>query len=477
MLFHSLEFAIFFTIAFFGHWLLANRRTLHRLFLIGMSVWFYAAWNAWYILLVVASTVIDYVASERIHRTEDPRRRKLWLVASMVGNLGLLGTFKYYNFFAESLHDLSGFLGMPLSLPLLDVLLPVGISFYTFQSMSYTIDVYRRKIQPAQGFLELFLYVIFFPQLVAGPIVRATDFLPQLRRVPTVRREDIGSGVFRILRGYVKKIVIADYLGRVLVDPTFHDYSSAGGVVLLLGVWGFMFQMYGDFAGYSDVAIGLARLMGYRFPNNFRSPFRSTSIPELFTRWHISLSTWLRDYLFTPLGGFKQGIRRGIVNFGITMLLAGLWHGAQWKFAVFGLYSAFLFILSLLLRRGGVRPWWRLWLARFGCFHVFSTGFLIFRAPTVTDAWRYARRTVTELASPGIFAEALAVLRDPAWTGALLVLLFAVVTHLLPDDWKDAMERRFGELPFLVSVPAAAVVLGFVLVMYNSQTPFLYFQF
>jgi len=476
MLFHSLEFAFFFALAFFGHWMLAERRRLHTYFLSAMSVWFYAAWNAWYILLVVVSTVIDFVASERIHASDRPKVRKGWLLASLIGNLGLLGTFKYYNFFVDSIQQLTGFVGMPISLPLLNVLLPVGISFYTFQSMSYTIDVYRRKIEPARGFMELFLYVVFFPQLVAGPIVRAADFLPQLRRAPTLDPTDVGSGLFRIVRGYVKKIVIADFLGRTLVDPTFLGYEEASSFFLLLSVWGFMFQIYGDFAGYSDVAIGLARLMGYHFPENFRSPFQSTSTRELFGRWHISLSSWLRDYLFRPLGGYRKGSFRSYLNLFLTMFLAGLWHGASWKFAVFGIYSG-LTLLQRPFKKGEVPSRVRVWFWRIVCFQIAGVGFMIFRAPSVKVAATVFWRIVTGIVSMETLRSLAAFLTDPAWRGTLLVLLFAVVTHLVPDEVKDALERRFGEIPWFVSVPVAATGLGLVMVLYNAQTPFIYFQF
>lgn len=476
MLFHSLNFAVFFTLAFFGHWLLVNRRTPHRLFLAGMSLWFYAAWNAYYVILIFVSTTIDFVAAERIHATQDPRRRKAWLLASLAGNLGLLGTFKYYGFFVTSIHDLTGFVGMPIALPTLELLLPVGISFYTFQSLSYTIDVYRKRIPPARNYLELFLFVIFFPQLVAGPIVRAAEFLPQFEKPPSIDKTDVGFGFYRILRGLIKKVVIADYLGRTLVDPAFLHHDATNPWMLLLGVYAFAFQLYGDFSGYSDIAIGAARLLGYRFPENFQSPFRSVTFREFWTRWHITLGTWFRDYVFAPLGSYRKGRLRGNVNLIVTLFLAGLWHGAAWTFVLFGLYIGVM-MLYQPIRRGKRYSAATLWFWRLVAFQLFAVGFLLFRASSLEMALGFAGRIASGIFRPEAGREALGILTSTAMRGPLLAFVFVGLTQTLTQKFRDRVQGRFASLPLPVILLGSAGGLGLVMALYSSQAPFIYFQF
>ncbi len=323
------------------------------------SALFYAAWDYRYLVLLLAVSVIDYYCAARIARCAAERSRRGWLLASVVSNLGILAYFKYYNFLADNTNSLLGPLGV--SVPYLNILLPAGISFYTFKSMSYTIDVYRRKLEPCRSQLDYTTFVTFFPELIAGPIVRASVFLPQMTRTmgPTVDRCVRGASLFLV--GLTKKILIADRLSQI-ADPVFASPDLYSGPTLWLGVLAYTLQIYCDFSGYSDMAIGVAKMIGYDLPENFNMPYLSASITEFWHRWHITLSTWLRDYLYIPLGGNRKGRIRTYVNLMLTMLLGGLWHGASWNFVAWGLYhgvalAAHKWYRERLGDRGGIPSW------------------------------------------------------------------------------------------------------------------------
>ncbi len=301
------------------------------LFLTAFSLFFYYKSSGMYYLLLVASVVVDFNLARWIDQSDDPRRRRLWLVLSLAANLGMLAYFKYTNYFGEMLAALSGQSFHPMA-----VFLPVGVSFFTFQSLSYTIDVYRKEIKSLNSMLDYAFFVTFFPQIAAGPIVRASVFLPQIDREPTVSREQFGRAVMLICSGLFKKAVIADYLSVNFVDRIFDSPLKYSGIECLLGAYGYAMQIYCDFSGYSDMAIGIALLLGFQFPVNFNSPYQSASVTEFWRRWHISLSTWLRDYLYIPLGGNRLGSWKTYRNLLITMLLGGLWHGAANRFIIWG---------------------------------------------------------------------------------------------------------------------------------------------
>ena len=346
MLFDSVTFWVFLAPVLLTWWFVPHGHAKTLVLL--ASCIFYAWWNPVFLLLVVASALLDYLAAGRIAQAEDPGRRKVWLCVSLIPNLGLLAFFKYTPFIAG---ELSRWLAWDIPAGLLDEwVVPVGISFYTFQTISYSIDVYRGTLTPARSFRDFLLYVVFFPQLVAGPIVRASTFLPQLDRRPRWNSRRFEMGLFRCVQGLFFKIVVADNLASVVGTVFEGDVESFSSLSTWFAVIGFGFQIFADFAGYSWIAIGVAMLMGFRFPINFRAPYISAGLSEFWTRWHITLSSWLRDYLYISLGGNRKGALRVHTNLWITMLLGGLWHGAAWTFLAWGALHA----LGLSVER-----WWQ----------------------------------------------------------------------------------------------------------------------
>jgi D-alanyl-lipoteichoic acid acyltransferase DltB (MBOAT superfamily) len=341
MIFNSWVFLAFFSIVYTLYLLTRRHLRLQNLVLLVASYVFYGFWDWRFLSLLFASTVIDFFAGRAMAASQDERRRRLFLAVSMSANLGMLGFFKYFNFFAESTTALLNALGMQADFITLNILLPAGISFYTFQTMSYGIDIYRRKLQPTQRFLDFMLFVSFFPHLVAGPIMRATALLPQFTRKRHIRVDQVNAGLFLILWGYFKKVVVADNLA-VTANNVFNNYQNYQGMDLLLGILAFTFQIYGDFSGYTDIARGISKLMGFELNLNFNLPYLAANPSDFWERWHISLSSWLRDYLYIPLGGNRCGSVRTYRNLFLTMLLGGLWHGAAWNFVVWGAYHGLI---------------------------------------------------------------------------------------------------------------------------------------
>src|SRR5437763_8122083 len=335
MLFPTLGFLLFFLIVAAAMAMLDTRFTAKKAVLVIASYYFYAQWDLRFCFLLAASSAVSYVAGQLIDAASDLRRRKTVLGIAVALHLGLLGVFKCLDFFVLSANNLARLLGLEHELPFIEILLPVGISFFTFHGISYITDVYRGDVAVCRNPLDMLLYMSFFPQLVAGPIVRAAYFLPQLAR-PSAEPIPIGPALLLILVGLFKKVVIANYVATGLVDPVFSAPTSYGGPDLLLATYGYAVQIYCDFSAYSDMAIALAALLGFRFPANFNQPYRSQRLREFWQRWHISLSTWLRDYLYKPLGGNRHGRWKTYRNLMLTMLLGGLWHGAAWKFIAWG---------------------------------------------------------------------------------------------------------------------------------------------
>lgn len=476
MLFNSAEYGLFLVLVFALFWLLRDARGSRFLLLLAASWFFYASWNFRYLSLILLSTAIDYWVGGRLARTdrEDPAQRgqrKRLLLLSLVANLGLLGVFKYYGFFRANFEALLG--GYGIHIPALDVILPVGISFYTFQTLSYTIDIYRGSLRPAKNLKEFALFVAFFPQLVAGPIVRASDFLPQLDERPRLSADDLKDGLFRIAVGLGKKLVIADVLAVQLVDHVFAADSNASGLYALLGVYGYALQIYGDFAGYSDIAIGSARLLGFRIPENFDMPYVATSIRDFWHRWHISLSSWLRDYLYIPLGGNRLGNARTYVNLALTMLLGGLWHGAEWRFVFWGgLHGLWL----------GIDRWWgrrglpglpdqgllgRL-AARILTFHMVCFAWVFFRAQSFEAAFALIGRIV---GSGGDWS----VPSLPM--GVWMAFLLGYVSHFVSRRRKLALQAGWRRLPAFVIGVIYALFLGLLSYVAVEGVAFIYFQF
>src|SRR5690554_5314982 len=349
MLFNSIDFAIFLPIVFFLYWFVLNKNLKVQNFLVlGASLVFYGWWD-WRFLLVFSSFV-DYFIGLALLREEETWKRKVFLTISIIVNLGFLGFFKYYNFFLDNFVDAFSFLGYPIQTRALSIVLPVGISFYTFQTLSYSIDVYRRKLEPTKNLIAFLAFVSFFPQLVAGPIERATNLLPQFYNKRTFDYSKAVDGLRQILWGLFKKVVIADNCAEY-ANLIFNNSSEYSGSTLLLGALFFTFQIYGDFSGYSDIAIGTARLFGFSLMQNFAFPYFSRDIAEFWRRWHISLSTWFRDYLYIPLGGSKGGLWMKIRNTFIIFLVSGFWHGANWPFIGWGALNAIYFLPLLLSRK------------------------------------------------------------------------------------------------------------------------------
>lgn len=343
MLFNSIEFAIFLPIVFAIYWLLKESVRNQNLFLIGASYLFYGWWDARFLGLIILSCTVDFVVARALERQKLPKIRKLLLFVSLATNIGILGFFKYYNFFAESLSDAFTLFGMSIEPNRLNLVLPVGISFYTFQTLSYTIDVYRKKIKANSSPVEFFAYVSFFPQLVAGPIERASTLLPQFTKSRSFNRQTAVDGIRQILWGLFKKMVVADMCASY-VDLIFEQPEAHNTATLVLGATLFAFQIYGDFSGYSDIAIGTARLFGFNLMQNFAFPYFSTSIAEFWRRWHISLNTWFRDYVYIPLGGSRGGKLNMARNTVLVFLISGFWHGANWTFIIWGALNAAFFL-------------------------------------------------------------------------------------------------------------------------------------
>jgi len=354
MLFNSLDFAIFLPIVFAFYWFVTQRNLrLQNAFIVVASYVFYGWWDWRFLSLLLFSSLVDYFVGLMLSKEQRQHRRKLILVLSIITNLGLLAFFKYYNFFVENFATVFTFLGYPLKVDSLYIILPVGISFYTFQSLSYGIDVYRRKLEPTKDIVCFLAFVSFFPQLVAGPIERATHLLPQFYDKRYFNYSKAADGLRQILWGLFKKMVIADNCGQ-FADIIFNNSAGYSGSTLAVGTILFAFQIYGDFSGYSDIAIGTSRLFGFELMQNFSFPYFSMNIAEFWRRWHISLSTWFRDYLYIPLGGNKQGKAKTIRNLFITFFISGLWHGANWKYIAWGGLHALYFIPLLLRNKKGV---------------------------------------------------------------------------------------------------------------------------
>ena len=453
--------------------LLEKKDNARILFVILFSYYFYYKSSGIFFFLLAIVTVSDYYIARFIGKTESKSGRKWLVTLSLAVNLGLLCYFKYTNFFARIWSDLVGSNFDPF-----DIFLPVGISFFTFQSLSYTIDVYRRKIQPLDRLMDYAFFVSFFPQLVAGPIVRAKDFIPQIRKPVLVTREMLGTGIYFIVCGLFKKVVISDYISVNFVERVFENPSLYSGIENLFGVYGYALQIYCDFSGYSDMAIGLALLLGFHFPLNFRSPYKASSITEFWHRWHISLSTWLRDYLYISMGGNRRGKLRTYFNLFMTMLLGGLWHGASWNFVFWGAIHGIALALhkfwrSLLGRdkhyqSRGIRRVLGILLT----FHLVCLCWIFFRNSTFEASWTMIHQIVANF-QPQLFGQLV--------DGYKMVFAFMAVgfvLHFLPDRWEEACQRGVIRLPLVAQALLLILIIYVVIQVKTSDIqPFIYFQF
>lgn len=473
MLFDTTLFVWFFVFVFSGFWLVARYPLIRVLWLLGASYFFYASWNPTLVGLIIASTMADYWIAKKIYEADNQRTRKRWLLLSLITNLGVLAGFKYTGFFLESFNQALEMMGTTGQIPVPHIILPVGISFYTFQTLSYTIDVYRGKLRASDNPLHFALFVAFFPQLIAGPIVRASDFLPQLLHTPVFNARQHAMGLFLVCAGLFKKVALANTLSVNLVDRVWDNPELYSSLEVLIGMHAYAFQIYCDFSGYSDIAIGLALMLGYRLPENFRRPYLSKDIAEFWRRWHISLSSWLRDYLYIPLGGNRGGSWATYRNLAITMLLGGLWHGASWNFVLWGAaHGVALGVVRFYQRRRGrskdeETSWWRTLLAGFITFQFVNLTWVLFRAPTFSDVGRFlGRLTEFSMYTPNITAPVM-------WALGAAALL-----HFTPPRWKNHLAERFIALPGWVQ---GLIVVGVAIALQHLKgadaVPFIYFQF
>jgi D-alanyl-lipoteichoic acid acyltransferase DltB (MBOAT superfamily) len=479
VLFNTFQFGLFYIIVLLGFGLL--RGTLRKVFLLGASYYFYMCWNWHYIWVVLFLTLIDFFAGLQIEKSELPARRKLYLGLSLAANLGLLGLFKYYNFLAISATAGINAFGPHLSAPILNVILPVGISFHTFQAMSYTIEVYRRKVPAEHNLLNYSLYVAFFPQMVAGPIERPHQLLPQFHSDPRIGIERVHSGLRIALWGFFKKMVIADSISG-LVNTVYSDPSKFSNTELVVATVCFAIQIYCDFSGYSDIAIGLARVMGYELRLNFRQPYFSRSVGEFWHRWHISLSTWFRDYLYIPLGGNRVRLPRYLLNLFITFAASGLWHGASWTFIAWGALHGFYLIASKLTVGFREKVAKVSGISRFPRLHaVFQT---LCTAVLVTVAWVFFRAkdihaafyVVRHLIPGGHF-------RDSALSGlprANVPFIVFFIASMFVVEWFMFHPSRVPKLWGSIALRYAAyysVIFAIILFGVFGHIDFIYFQF
>ena len=473
MLFNSLQFALFLPVVFLVYWLLRRTLRWQNLFVVAVSYLFYGWWNPLFLLLIAFTSLCSYLSGLGLERYG--RHRKWFLWGNVVVNLLVLGVFKYYDFFAQSFADV--FLGGQADGLLLHLVLPVGISFYTFQALSYTIDVYRGTIKATRDGVAFFAYVSFFPQLVAGPIERASSLLPQFEGRRSFDYALAVDGLRQMLWGFFKKLVVADGCA-LYVDRVFGDPAAFGGGTLALAAVLFSFQIYGDFSGYSDIAIGTAKLFGIRLRRNFNVPYFSRDIAEFWRRWHISLTTWFRDYVYIPMGGSRVGRGRVIVNTLVIFLISGCWHGANWTFLAWGLFHALLFLPLILLHRnrryrdtvaeGRRLPNLREVGQMLLTFLLATVGWIIFRSPSIGFAFSYLGGLFQQGAHLSLLAN------DYFFLPAALLLMLVVEWFNRNGEHEFARHPRHRVVRWL-----GYMLLIFIVVCYmqTSEMPFIYFQF
>ena len=465
MVFPSYEFAFFFPVVLALSWALMPHPRVWKPFILASSYVFYAAASPRYALLLGGVTLANQFGAVMVARTEAENRRRLIMAATVAVDLGVLGLFKYYGFFAGEIGSFLDSLGLGMPLPLLTLALPIGLSFITFQAISYVVDVKRGLLTPAST-LDFALYLSFFPHVVAGPIVRAREFIPQLASPRNPRDVAVGAGVVLIAIGLIKKVALADYLAREVVDPVFGVPEAYAAPDVALAAYAYAAQIYCDFSGYTDIAIGVALLMGFVFPQNFNCPYRALSFRDFWRRWHMTLSRFLRDFLYIPLGGSRHGKLQTYRNLMITMVLGGLWHGAAWGFVLWGTLHGTALVVEHALRDRGVRrpPAWLAWLI---VFNVVVFGWILFRA----ESLELAATFIGQLFDPGP-----ATLWAPVTVAAIAIV---VGFQLLPPDPLERLRIRLAGLPAPALGTGLAVVVALVGATVPSQgvPPFIYFQF
>jgi alginate O-acetyltransferase complex protein AlgI len=474
VLFPTIDFAIFFSIVFVGHWLLQPQPTRWKLFMVAASYVFYAWWDWRFVFLLGGSTILAQAGALLGHRQHDDVTRRWVLGGSIVAVLAPLLWFKYYGFLALNLDNALGSLGLGSPAPLLQVVLPIGISFFTFMEISYLVDVHRREIEPA-GWLDFAVYVSFFPHLVAGPIVRGRELLPQIRTRRDPRRIDYSRAVYLIFGGLFKKIVISSFVASAIVDPVFGSPGSHTSLEILFAIYGYAIQIYADFSGYTDIAIGVAMLLGFRFPENFNAPYTARSLQDFWRRWHMTLSRWLRDYLYIPLGGSWGSGVQTYRNILVTMVLGGLWHGAAWTFVFWGALHGVGQAVGYARRKrrldaglpalpderdDRVRQ-------RVATFHLVCLGWVFFRADSVGTAFLMLWRLLT--------AWGAAPLVTP---GLVFVIALMLAIQYVPRDLPARVQDRFSHLrPVTQGVVLGGALFAITTMGPQGVAPFIYFRF
>lgn len=473
LMFNSGLFLFLFTGFLVVYRLLSRHTTGRMLFVILFSLYFYYKSSGVYVLCLLGVSVSDYLIGRMLGRTTVAWRRKLCVAVSVVINMGMLCYFKYTSLIVDTLNR---FLREPITL--WDIALPIGISFFTFRSVSYIVDVYRGKIAPVERLIDYVFFLSFFPPLVAGPIVRATELVPQIRRRPEVTDSMFAGGLFLLMTGVFKKVVLSDYISSNFVDRIFDAPSLYTGFENLMGMYGYTLQIYCDFSGYSDMAIGIALLLGFRFPANFDSPYQSASITEFWRRWHITLSFWLRDYLYIPLGGNRVPLWRNYFNLFITMVIGGLWHGASWLFVLWGAWHGLLLVFhKLFMRLQGNRkdkPANKVAhvLGVLLTFHLVAIGWVFFRADSLTVVGEMASQIATQF-HPEVFMQFI-----EGYPTVTLAIVVGYLLHYTPHRWSEGVCKVLERIPFVCKAIVFAVFIFLVLQVRSSElVPFIYLQF
>jgi alginate O-acetyltransferase complex protein AlgI len=473
--FNSLDYFIFLFIVFIIFWQFHRQKNIRIVFLLISSYFFYFAWNGIYVFLLILSTVIDFSAGYYIGKFNKNRKlKKLLLVISIFSNFFILFLFKYSNFFIENINILSELFGENLEINKMSLILPVGISFYTFQSLSYTLDIYFGKINPKNSFKDFFLFVSFFPQLIAGPIVRASEFLPQLKSKPILTNKNLGEGIFTILKGLIKKVIIADFLAYSIVDPTFNSYEVFSSMEVFISLVAFHFQVYCDFSGYTDIALGSAKLFGFTLPENFKTPYIAHSPANFWKRWHMTLSRYIFDYLYKNLGPRNISSLRKYINILIVFTIIGFWHGANWNYVLFGVYHAIGVILSHMLKDVNFKTKIKIKnIDLFRIFQILLTNIFIifslplFRSTTFKEATQIYEKIFTFSGSTISFTHV-----------SLFVLLIAIVSHYIPNNFKIKTEKLFiSSNAYCQSFIAIFIAFLMFKIGEISSNSFIYFQF
>ncbi|MDP3003867.1 MAG: MBOAT family O-acyltransferase [Bacteroidales bacterium] len=489
LIFSTPAFWLFFLLVLAGYSLIYKKLFIRNAYLFLVSLFFYYKSGGLFLFLLIFVTLIDFTCGLLIHHSRTKFMRRLFILLSIISNLGILAYFKYTGFFVETINDLLGtdyrvydFLSafsnsnLGTSFNISNIILPVGISFFTFQSLSYTIDVYRKKMDPVRNIIDFGFYVSFFPQLVAGPIVRASEFIPQLYSEFHLARREFSHALFLISKGLIKKIIISDFIATNFIDRVFDAPSIYSGFENLMAVYGYGLQIYCDFSGYTDIAIGLGLILGFRLPINFNSPYKAAGIADFWKRWHISLSRWLKDYLYIPLGGNRKGKFRTNINLIITMLLGGLWHGAALRFVIWGALHGIGLVINRIwnsifgdrLKQGRVGRA----IAVFITFQFVSFCWIFFRAPDM-DSVNTMIKQIFENFSPGSYMTVL-----PAYSSVFLLIAVGYIIHFLPERIKESYRGLFIRIPLIAQL---VVIILVAILLYQMRTteviPFIYFRF